>query len=662
MFDPVLLNGVTAVFVISMTMLLILVWRKVNQLTQTNADQIKADLVHLLERNDETLKSGLHDSRKELRDVSAENRREINELFKGFQDTLLKRVVENSGEQNRQLNNFKDDLSNLSEKLIDNSNEFKQSVSEAFSTTSAALNQKQDEFREKTLERLNAFQEGIQANAKENRQELNTSLKSFEEKSAQSIKQLTDHLQVQFVEFNKQQDAFSEKTLERLNVFQEGIQANAKENRQELNTSLKSFEEKSAQSIKQLTDHLQVQFVEFNKQQDAFGEKTIARLNGFQESIQNDAKDNRKELNGALTSFESKFGDGIKDFNEQLRLKFGDLNKQQQDNALQSKASITEIKDAVEKQLKSIREDNTVQLNEMRKTVDEKLHDTLEKRLGESFKHVSERLEQVHKGLGEMQNLAVGVGDLKKVLSNVKTRGILGEYQLGNILEQILSPEQYDVNVATKKGSQANVEYAVKLPGKSDDKTVWLPIDSKFPLESYQSLLQAFDEGDSVKIAQAQKQLMTAVESFAKDISTKYIDPPHTTDFAIMFLPVESLYAEILRHPELFDKLQRTYRITITGPTTLSALLNSLNMGFRTLAVQKRSSEVWKVLAEVKTEFVKYAEQLEKVQKQLHNASNTLETLQTTRTNAMERKLRGVESFELDAPEAILLIEADAPE
>jgi DNA recombination protein RmuC len=312
--------------------------------------------------------------------------------------------------------------------------------------------------------------------------------------------------------------------------------------------------------------------------------------------------------------------------------------------------------------LKSIREDNTVQLNEMRKTVDEKLHDTLEKRLGESFKHVSERLEQVHKGLGEMQNLAVGVGDLKKVLSNVKTRGILGEYQLGNILEQILSPEQYDVNVATKKGSQANVEYAVKLPGKSDDKTVWLPIDSKFPLESYQSLLQAFDEGDSVKIAQAQKQLMTAVESFAKDISTKYIDPPHTTDFAIMFLPVESLYAEILRHPELFDKLQRTYRITITGPTTLSALLNSLNMGFRTLAVQKRSSEVWKVLAEVKTEFVKYAEQLEKVQKQLSTASHTLETLQTTRTNAMERKLRGVESFELDAPEAILLIEADAPE
>lgn len=599
MLDPVLLSSVTAALVVLMTLLLVLVWRKVNVLAQSNADQIKAELVNLLERNDETLKSGLNDSRKELRDVSSENRREMNELFKGFQDTLLKRVAENSGEQNRQLNNFKDALNSLSEKLINNSNEFKQSVSEAFSASSVALNNKQDEFREKTLERLNAFQEGIQTNAKENRQELNT--------------------------------------------------------------SLKSFEDKFAQSIKNLVEQLQGQFVEFNKQQDAFGEKTIGRLNGFQEGIQKDAKQNRQELNDGLKSFETKFGDGIKDFNEQLRLRFSDLNKQQQDAMQQSKTSITEVKDTIEKQLKAIREDNTTQLNEMRKTVDEKLHDTLEKRLGESFKHVSERLELVHKGLGEMQNLAVGVGDLKKVLSNVKTRGILGEYQLGNILEQILSPEQYDTNVATKKGSQANVEYAVKLPGKADDKTVWLPIDSKFPLESYQSLLQALDEGDTGKITLAEKQLMNAVESFAKDISGKYIDPPHTTDFAIMFLPVESLYAEVLRHPEMFEKLQRNYRVTITGPTTLSALLNSLHMGFRTLAVQKRSSEVWKVLAEVKTEFVKYADQLDKVQKQLHTASNSLENLQTTRTNAMERKLRGVETLEIEQDsESLVLIGTDS--
>jgi hypothetical protein len=263
-------------------------------------------------------------------------------------------------------------------------------------------------------------------------------------------------------------------------------------------------------------------------------------------------------------------------------------------------------------------------------------------------KLVSDRLEQVHKGLGEMQTLAVGVGDLKKVLSNVKTRGILGEYQLGNILEQILSPEQYSVNVATKQGSRENVEYAVKLPGKSDEKTVWLPIDSKFPLESYQALLNALEEGNPVTIDAAQKILLKAVEGFAKDISTKYIDPPNTTDFAIMFLPVESLYAEVLRHPEMFERLQRTYRVTITGPTTLSALLNSLNMGFRTLAVQKRSSEVWKVLAEVKTEFVKYSEQLATVHKHLNTATTSLEKLQTTRTNAMARKLNSVDGLEFE--------------
>jgi DNA recombination protein RmuC len=264
----------------------------------------------------------------------------------------------------------------------------------------------------------------------------------------------------------------------------------------------------------------------------------------------------------------------------------------------------------------------------------------------------------VHKGLGEMQSLAVGVGDLKKVLANVKTRGILGEYQLGNILEQILSPSQYAINVATKQGSQANVEFAVKLPGKSDEKTVWLPIDSKFPLESYQRLLLAYELAEPLQIEQAQKALLKAVESFANDISGKYIDPPHTTDFAIMFLPIEGLFAEVLRHPQLFELLQRKYRITITGPTTLSALLNSLHMGFRTLAVQKRSSEVWKVLAEVKTEFASYSDQLALVHKQLTTASGSLEKLKDTRTKAMERKLRDVAVLASDdEPETIVLLE-----
>ena len=339
---------------------------------------------------------------------------------------------------------------------------------------------------------------------------------------------------------------------------------------------------------------------------------------------------NREELARSMKSFEEKFTSGVKD-----------------------------LERTIEKNLRNIREDNEKQLGEMRRTVDEKLQTTLEKRLGESFKQVSERLEQVHKGLGEMQTIASGVGDLKKVLTNVKTRGVLGEYQLGNILEQILTDDQYSKNVATKKGSQANVEYAIKLPGKSTDEVVWMPVDSKFPIESYEVLLEAYDQGNPEQIEGAQKVLIRAVEGFAKVISEKYIDPPHTTDFGIMFLPVESLYAEVLRHPGLFETLQRTHRITVTGPTTLSALLNSLQMGFRTLAVQKRSSEVWSVLGAVKSEFGKFSEHLGKVQKQLHTASGSLETLRVTRTNQIERKLRTVETLDSAESKEILELPPD---
>ena len=292
--------------------------------------------------------------------------------------------------------------------------------------------------------------------------------------------------------------------------------------------------------------------------------------------------------------------------------------------------------------------------------MDEKLQTTLEKRLGESFKQVSERLEMVHKGLGEMQNIAKGVGDLKKVLSNVKTRGVLGEYQLENILEQILTPDQYSKNVATKKGSQAHVEFAIKLPGQDHDDEVWLPVDSKFPIENYDRLLNAYEDGEKDTIEHAQKVLLKTIESFAKDISEKYIDPPHTTDFGIMFLPVESLYAEVLRHPGLFEILQRKYRITVTGPTTLSALLNSLQMGFRTLAVQKRSSEVWKTLEAVKTEFNKFSGQLEKVDDQLSKASKSLYDLRNTRTNVMTRKLKDIAT--LDKAEASDILEISTNE
>jgi DNA recombination protein RmuC len=378
------------------------------------------------------------------------------------------------------------------------------------------------------------------------------------------------------------------------------------------------------------------------------------------------SKTNREELTKSLKSFEGNFSEKIKNLNDLLRQNFGDFNKQQTDANKLATENIKDVEKTIEKNLKSIREDNTTQLNEMRKTVDEKLQTTLEKRLGESFKQVSDRLEQVHKGLGEMQNIATGVGDLKKVLSNVKTRGVLGEYQLENLLEQILTPDQYAKNVATKKGSQANVEFALKLPGKEEGKEVWLPIDSKFPIEDYDRLLDAFDKGEKEGIESAQKVLLKKIESFAKSISEKYIDPPHTTDFGIMFLPVESLYAEVLRHPGLFEILQRKYKITVTGPTTLSALLNSLQMGFRTLAVQKRSSEVWDILKAVKFEFKEFSGVLTKVHKQLNTASGTLETLRTTRTNVMERKLKDVETFTaleskeiLELPDSIEAEESD---
>jgi len=304
------------------------------------------------------------------------------------------------------------------------------------------------------------------------------------------------------------------------------------------------------------------------------------------------------------------------------------------------------LRQSVEEKLKSIQEDNNLKLEKMRATVEEKLQGTLEKRLGESFKLVSERLEQVHKGLGEMQTLATGVGDLKKVLTNVKSRGTWGEVQLGALLEQILTADQYEKNVATKPGSQELVEFAIKLPGKTGDKKdlVWLPIDAKFPTEDYQRLIEAQEKGDIVAVESTSKQLEDRIKACAKDISTKYLNPPHTTDFGILFIPTEGLFAEVLRRPGLTEVLQRLYRITVAGPTTLGAMLNSLQMGFRTLAVEKRSSEVWSLLGAVKNEFEKYGEILDKVQKKLNEASNQIDTA-TRKTNTITRRLRNVETM-----------------
>ena len=318
-------------------------------------------------------------------------------------------------------------------------------------------------------------------------------------------------------------------------------------------------------------------------------------------------------------------------FNYNLRASIDDLTKLQNEK-------FTELTKATE--------DN---LEKMRVTVDEKLQSTLEKRLGESFKMVSERLEEVHKGLGEMQNLAAGVGDLKKVLSNTKTRGVLGEVQLERILEQFLSPEQYEKNVITKKGSRETVEFAIKLPGKDyDNEMIYLPLDAKFPLEVYNKLLDAYDSQNQAAIDVASKNLEKFIKKSAKDIRDKYIDPPNTTDFGLMFLPTEGIYAEVLKNQSLVELVQRDYKVNITGPTTLVALLNSLQMGFRSLAIEKHSSEVWKILGAVKTEFSKFETVLNSAQNKLNQASSEIDKLVGTRTRQINRKLKSVDKLSFE--------------
>jgi len=317
-----------------------------------------------------------------------------------------------------------------------------------------------------------------------------------------------------------------------------------------------------------------------------------------------------------------------------------------------SERKLEKVREVVERQLQSLQEDNSHQLEKMRETVDEKLHSTLEKRLGESFQTVSERLEKVHQGLGEMQTLAAGVGDLKKVLTNVKTRGTWGEIQLGNLLEQILTTDQYEKNIPTKAGSRDPVEFAIKLPGKQDQ-VVYIPIDAKFPKEDYERLLQAQEAGDAAAVEESSKALENRMKLEAKRIREKYIDPPNTTDFAILYLPIEGLYAEVIRRPGLFDHLQREFRVTISGPTNITAHLNALQMGFRTLAVGKRADEVWSLLGEVNKEFGTFGDLLSKTHKKIVEAGLTIEQA-ATKSRTIERKLKKVQELPAAAPTALI--------
>ncbi len=407
----------------------------------------------------------------------------------------------------------------------------------------------------------------------------------------------------------------------------------------------------SAQARKELAHSLQ----SFEEKLNHLTETIDKKLSAFSESNNTNALASRTEIKEALNSFKKDLAQSISDFNTQQKDNFYQLLRKQSDQNTDTSTKLDTMRNTIEQKVSAMQTSNEQKLEQMRITVDEKLQQTLEARLGESFKLVSERLEAVHKGLGDMQTLATGVGDLKRVLSNVKTRGVLGEYQLEAILEQILTPDQYAKNVKTKQGSNALVEFAVKLPNKQNsNEPLWLPIDSKFPKEAFELLTDAYEHGSPELIEEHRRTFSKGIRNCAQDICSKYIDAPNTTDFAILFLPFESLYAEVLRTPGLFESMQRECRVIITGPTTLSALLNSLQMGFRTLAIEKRSGEVWQLLSAVKTEFGNFSGLLDKAQKNIQTGLDQLENVVGVRTRAIQKRLKNVEVLSNEDAQNIL--------
>ena len=443
--------------------------------------------------------------------------------------------------------------------------------------------------------------------------------------------------------FEVRNSTLDENVNSRLKEFREDLNSNFRNFREESQSSFKNLSEIIGRHIEALTENQRNKFEDFNKMlaedvkkgeerslvmQNIIKESLsmiIKSHDKFTEEVSKTIKELTLSMKSELGEVKSELGKSLKSFEEKV-----DLNLERM------RRTITEV-------LEKLREDNEKKLEEMRKTVDEKLHETLEMRLSNSFKVVSERLEQVHKGLGEMQSLANGVGDLKRALTNVKNRGIIGEVQLKRILEQILYPGQYVENVKTKPTSNDVVEFAVKLPGDDEKSQVWLPIDSKFPVEDYYRLLDSIEDGDVQKIQLATKQLENRVKQSAKDISSKYIEVPFTTDFAIMFVPFEGLYSEVLRINGLFESIQRDYKVVITGPTTMAAFLNSLQMGFKTLSVEKSAHKVMNLLAVVKSEFIKFGDVLEKAQKKIKEAGDNIDNLVGVRTRKIQKALEDVE-------------------
>lgn len=440
-------------------------------------------------------------------------------------------------------------------------------------------------------------------------------------------------LQNQLQQALQQQQQAQERTERSL---REQVQSTAQATRQELGGNFAQFQQALAAQLTSVATLQNNQIDAFSQQLVKLNETNAQQLEQMRQALIQQSQQARDEQASSLKRFGDTLNQTLTALTESNALRMG------------------EIRSTLEQKITQLQTDNASKLEEMRKTVDEKLHATLEQRLGESFKQVSERLEKVHQGLGEMQQLAIGVGDLKRVLTNVKTRGTWGEVQLEMVLEQMLTPDQYAKNVETIPGTGERVEFAIKLPGKEENRApVWMPIDAKFPKEQYERLIDAAERADAEGVAQAGKELERAIRTEAKTIAEKYLSPPLTTDFAILFLPTEGLYAEVMRRPGLADDVQRNNRITIAGPSTLSALLNSLQMGFRTLILEKRSSEVWQVLGAVKTEFGKFGEVLAATKTALERAAKNI-TNAEVRTRQMDKKLKFVDALPTDAAQNLL--------
>jgi DNA recombination protein RmuC len=603
------------------------------------------------DETDRKVRDELRAGRDEARTAARELREEIAASLQASSGALSSTLAGFSSDQRVALDGVAEQLSQLSE------------------SNQAALDRIRDAFDT----RVRDLQEGNEKRLAEMRKEAAEGLTATNETITTALQRLGQgqHERLELMaEHVKQLAASNRDSLDRIRDafdarvkdLQEGNEKRLGEMRKEAAEGLKTTSEALERRLEEAKDQIERLTASNQTALDRIRNAVDARVKELQESNERRLGEMRREATDGLKITNDTLSESLQRLGEGQHQRLAEMAKHLNELAGSNQGSLDRIRQTFDDRVKELQEGNEKKLDEMRRTVDEKLHDTLEKRLGESFKLVSDRLEAVHKGLGEMQTLATGVGDLKRVLSNVKARGTWAEVQLGALLEQVLTAEQFGRNVAVKDGSLERVEYAIRLPGSSGDhdNPVWLPIDSKFPQEDYVRLQEAAERGDPEAVQVATDALARAVRLAAKEIHDKYVNPPVTTDFAILFLATEGLYAEALRQPALVEELQQRFRIVLAGPTTLMATLSSLRMGFQTLAIERRASEVWRVLGAVKTEFGKFGDVLDKVQKQLSTASKTIE--QTgVRSRAIERRLRSVERLPQGETDDVLAIAEPAP-